>query len=150
MKEIDVFWFKASKTLLIYFGVPLILIGICLYFIYNIDVILINGFLWIALAFFMTIKGKYDEYKLNKTKQFNIVCEGYIIRIIPYNMIRYGSYLTARVQCRYKFDNKEYFIKSGLYLLTSLDKIENLHPRIYVHPQNRSKSKVVLLRNEVF
>ena len=61
-------------------------------------------------------------------------------------MIKIGSYVTASIKCKYKVNGVEYMVISGLYLLSPLDKSENLHIIIYVSKNNKNRYAVVTFR----
>ncbi|EGY80018.1 flagellar basal-body rod protein FlgF [Peptoniphilus indolicus ATCC 29427] len=66
-------------------------------------------------------------------------------------MVRIGSYMTARIKCKYKDEKSEKSVVSGYYLLSPWDRIENLNAKIYVEKNNDIKNIVVIHRTkEIF
>ena len=94
---------------------------------------------------FVTHIKKYNQYKFKRYKNDGICYDCTIIRVIPINMVRIGSYLTVRIECTCKLENSIVNVISGLYLLSPWDKIENLNAKIYM--KNNKKYILVLFRN---
>lgn len=148
MKTIETPWLKLSRFLGIGFGIPFTLLGIFLYFNYSNTAFLINGILWLGVALILLLKGKWDEHKLGKIMKYGDCYDASYIKVIPLNMIKIGSYVTARIKCKYKVNGVEYMVISGPYLLSPWDKSENLHIIIYVSKNNKNRYAVVAFRKE--
>lgn len=69
-----------------------------------------------------------------------------MVHIVPIPWVRIGSYLTARFECVYKSEKGDSLIKSGYYLLSPLDRIENFYAKIYFDCNNLDKYVVELLK----
>lgn len=145
MKIIETPWCKVGKFVVLGFGIPFSLVGSIWYFQDRSMVFLYNGILWGIIGLLLILKGKYNQYKFKRYKNDGICYDCTIIKVIPINMVRIGSYLTVRIECTCKLENSIVNVISGLYLLSPWDKIENLNAKIYM--KNNKKYILVLFRN---
>ncbi len=148
MKYIETPWLKVSRFSGIGFGIPFTLLGIFLYYNNANTAFLFNGVLWITVALLLILKARWDEYRLKKIMNYGDCYEASRIKVIPLNMVRIGSYITARIKCAYEVNGVEHKTISGLYLLSPLDKLENLHVVVYVSKSNKNRYGVVAFRKE--
>lgn len=146
MRAVATPWYKLYKPILFGFGIPFTLIGLIILYLAGNLAFLINGVLWIVIGLGLKIKGDYNQRKFEILKKEGLYHDGSVVHIFPAHGVRIGSYITARVECTYKAENGDSFVKSGYYLLSPLDKIENLHAKIYIDFNNLEKYFVELYR----
>ena len=100
------------------------------------------------MGYGLKIKGDYNQRKLQTLKREGLCYDCSVAHIVPAHWVRIGSYVTASVKCVYKDEKKDSLIKSGYYLLSPLDRIENLHAKVYFDPNNSDKYVVELFRGD--
>ena len=148
MKTIEAPWSIVGKFVGLVFGIPFSLIGLLWYVQDGNAAFLSNGVLWAGLGAICVIKGKLHKYQLKRLEKEGVCYDCSVVKIIPANMIRIGSYLTVRAECIYESDRTIHSVISGLYLLSPLDRIENLNAKIYVDKDNSKKWVLVLFRKK--
>jgi len=131
MRVIETPWNQLGKFIEFGFGIPFFL---C------------NGILWIFVGLILLLKAKIDKYKLEKLKKEGVCYECFVTEIVPINMIKIGSYLTARIKYTYNSKQSEINHISGYYLLSPWDRIENLGARIYIKKNNKRQKMLILFR----
>ncbi len=143
MKTVERPWFKASKFLGIWGGIPLTIIGLITYIYWKNIACLINGFVWLFISMAFLCKALLEYYKLKKLKDSGVKYECKINRLIPLHYIRFGSYIVSKVECTYEIDGTRYEILDGPYLLSPFEKEEKLSAIAYI---GKNKSMLVLSR----
>lgn len=148
MRTVATPWYKLYKPILFGFGIPFTLIGLIFLYIDGNLAFLINGILWVIVGCGLKIKGDYNQRKLQILKREGLYYDGSVAHIVPAHWVKIGSYVTARVECVYKAKKGDCLIKSGYYLLSPLDRIENLYAKIYFDCNNSDKYVVELFRED--
>ena len=149
MRPVATPWSRLGKFILLGFGVPFSLVGVVLYIVLDGNwALLLNGVLWLVIGGGLQAKRASDRRKLEKLKREGLCYDGSVVNIIPALWIRIGSYVTARVECIYKTGKGDCLVKSGYYLLSPLDRIENLYAKIYFDCNNSDKYAVELFRGD--
>lgn len=143
MKIVERPWFKASKFLGIWGGIPLTIIGLFTYIYWKNYACLINGFVWLFISIAFLCKALLEYYKLKKLKESGVKYKCTINRLIPLNYIRFGSYIVSKVECTYENNGTRYEILDGPYLLSPFEKEEKLSAFAYIV---KNKSMLVLSR----
>lgn len=147
MRPVATPWSRLAKFILLGFGVPFSLVGVVLYIVLDGNwALLLNGVMWLIIGGGLQVKGASDQRKLEKLKREGLGYDGFVVNIIPAHWIRTGSYVTARVECVYKTEKGDRFVKSGHYLLSPFDRIEDLHAKIYFDANDPAKYSVELFR----
>ncbi len=147
MRQVATPWSRLAKLLLLGFGVPFFLVGVVLHIALDGNwALLLNGVLWLVIGGGLQVKGASNQRKLEKAKKEGLCYDGSVVNIIPAHWIRVGSYVTARVECIYKTGNDDRLVKSGYYLLSPFDRIENFRAKIYFDPNDQAKHDVELFR----
>lgn len=142
MKYVETPWLKVNRFIFLLFGIPFSLVGIVDYLINSNIAFLINGILWIFLAFILTVKGKYNDRKLKKLMSDGNCFECEIIEVIPIHWIRIGSYATVRLKCVYRNNEDEHHVLSGLLILPPLSKLDDLSANAYISREDSKKYAV--------
>ena len=96
----------------------------------------------------LKIKGDNNQRKLQTLKTEGQSYDCSVKRIFPAHWVRIGSYVTARVECVYKAEKGDCLIKSGYYLISPLDRIENLYAKVYFDYNNSDSYVVELFRGD--
>lgn len=143
MKTVERLWFKASKFLGIWGGIPLTIIGLFIYIYWKNIALLINGFIWLFLSIALFCKALFEYYKLKKLKDSGVKYKCKINRVIPLNYVRFVPYIVSKVECTYEIDGITYEILDGPYLLLPFEKLEKLSAIAYIE---KNKSMLVLSR----
>lgn len=143
MKTVERLWFKASKFLGIWGGIPLTIIGLFTYIYWKNIAFLINGFIWLFLSIALLCKALLEYNKFKKLKDSGVKYKCKINRLIPLNYIRFVPYIVSKVECTYEIDGITYKILDGPYLLLPFEKEEKLSAIAYI---GKSKSMFVLSR----
>lgn len=143
MKTVERPWFKASKSLALWGGIPLTIIGLFTYIYWKNIAFLINGFMWLFISMAFLCKAVLEYYKLKKLKDSGVKYKCTINRLIPLNYIRFGSYIVSKVECTYENNGTRYEILDGPYLLSPFEKEEKLSAFAYIV---KNKSMLVLSR----
>ena len=120
MKTVERLWFKASKFLGIWGGIPLTIIGLFTYIYWKNIAFLINGFVWLFISMAFLCKAVLEYYKLKKLKDSGVKYKCTINKVIPLSYVRFGSYIVSKVECTYEIDGITYKILDGPYLLSIL------------------------------
>ena len=136
-------WFKASKFLGIWGGIPLTIIGLFAYIYWKNCAFLINGLVWLFVSIAFLCKALLEYYKLKKLKDSGVKYKCKINRVIPLSYVRFGSYIVSKVECTYEIDGITYEILDGPYLLLPFEKLEKLSAIAYI---GKNKSMLVLSR----
>lgn len=92
---------------------------------------LFNGLVWVTISIIFRTIGYVKERSLEKIKNEGNCYNASVVRIVPYSWMKVGSYITATVECSYLTGSGEKVVKSGLHLLTALDRLENLSAKVY-------------------
>lgn len=148
MKPVATPWDKLYKPILFGFGIPFTLIGFVFLYLNGNLAFLINGTLWVIVGCGLKIKGDNNQRKLQTLKTEGQSYDCSVKRIFPAHWVRIGSYVTARVECVYKAEKGDCLIKSGYYLLSPLDRIENLYAKVYFDYNNSDSYVVELFRGD--
>lgn len=148
MNYIETPWLIISRIFGLVVGIPFTLLGIFWYFQYGNNAFLFNGILWIVAALLLALKGKWNECRLKKIIKNGDCYEATLIEVVPLNMVRIGNYITVRIRCKYKANEVEHSIMSGVYLLSPLDKLDNIRIVVYVSKENKNRYGVVAYREE--
>ena len=148
MKVIETPWNQLGKFIEFGFGIPFFLLGLFWFFQDRNIAFLCNGILWIFVGLILLLKAKIDKYKLEKLKKEGACYKCFVTEIVPTNMIRIGSYLTARIKYTYNSEQSEINHISGYYLLSPWDRIENLGARIYIKKNNKRQKMLILFRKK--
>lgn len=143
MKIVERPWFKASKFLGIWGGIPLTIIGLFTYIYWKNIAFLINGFIWLFLSIALLCKALLEYNKFKKLKDSGVKYKCKINRLIPLNYIRFVPYIVSKVECTYEIDGITYKILDGPYLLLPFEKEEKLSAIAYI---GKNKSMLVLSR----
>lgn len=143
MKTVERLWFKASKFLGIWGGIPLTIIGLFTYIYWKNSAFLLNGLIWLFISIALLCKALLEYYKFKKLKDSGVKYKCKINRVIPLSYIRFGSYIVSKVECTYENDGITYKILDGPYLLSPFEKIEKLSAFAYI---GKNKSMLVLSR----
>ena len=143
MEIVEKFWFKASKFLGLYFGIPLTIIGLFIYIYWKNIALLINGFVWLFISIAFLCKALLEYYKLKKLKDSGVKYKCKINRVIPLNYVRFGSFIVSKLECTYEINGTRYKILDGPYLLSPFEKLEKLSAIAYI---GKNKSMIVLSR----
>ena len=143
MKTVERPWFKASKFLGIWGGIPLTIIGLFTYIYWKNYACLINGFVWLFISIAFLCKALLEYYKLKKLKDSGVKYKCKINRVIPLNYIRVGSYIVSKLECTYENNGTTYEILDGPYLLSPFEKLEKLSAFAYI---GKNKNMLVLSR----
>lgn len=143
MKTVERPWFKASKFLGIWGGIPLTIIGLFTYIYWKNIAFLINGFIWLFLSIALLCKALLEYNKFKKLKDSGVKYKCKINRLIPLNYIRFVPYIVSKVECTYEIDGITYKILDGPYLLLPFEKEEKLLAIAYI---GKNKSMLVLSR----
>lgn len=143
MKIVERPWFKASKFLGIWGGIPLTIIGLFTYIYWKNIACLINGFVWLFISMAFLCKAVLEYYKLKKLKESGVKYKCTINRVIPLNYVRFVPYIASKVECTYEIDGITYEILDGPYLLLPFEKLEKLSAIAYI---GKNKSMLVLSR----
>ncbi len=143
MKIVERLWFKASKFLGIWGGIPLTIIGLFTYIYWKNIAFLINGFIWLFLSIALLCKALLEYNKFKKLKDSGVKYKCKINRLIPLNYIRFVPYIVSKVECTYEIDGITYKILDGPYLLLPFEKEEKLSAIAYI---GKNKSMLVLSR----
>lgn len=143
MKTVERLWFKASKFLGIWGGIPLTIIGLFTYIYWKNIAFLINGFVWLFISMAFLCKALLEYYKLKKLKDSGVKYKCTINKVIPLSYVRFGSYIVSKVECTYEIDGITYKILDGPYLLSPFEKEEKLSAFAYI---GKNKSMLVLSR----
>lgn len=136
-------WFKASKFLGIWAGIPLTIIGLFAYIYWKNIACLINGFVWLFISMAFLCKAVLEYYKLKKLKESGVKYKCTINRVIPLSYVRFVPYIASKVECTYEIDGITYEILDGPYLLLPFEKLEKLSAIAYI---GKNKSMLVLSR----
>lgn len=146
MKMVETPWKGLYKAFLFVFGIPFSILGIIFFLIDGSWAFLLNGFIWIAFGIGVKLKSLKQIHKLEKLKSEGRVIKGSIVRIIPAHWVKIGSYVTAQLECVYETEEGEKTVKSGYFLLSPFDRLENLVANIYVDYRNVSSHIVEIYR----
>lgn len=144
MKTVQTPWEGLYKFVLFIFGIPLFLIGL----ISRSWAFILNGCIWIIFGVGLKIKSIYNRHKLETLKREGLCYDGSVVKIIPAPWVRIGSYVTARVECLYKTEKGDSFVRSGYHLLLPFDRIEDLYAKIYFDHNNLERYTVELFRRD--
>lgn len=144
MKIVERPWFKASKFLGIWCGIPLTIIGLLTYIYWKNCALLINGLVWLFISIAFLCKALLEYYKLKKLKDSGVKYKCKINRVVPLNYIRFGSYIVSKIECTYEIDGNRYKILDGPYLLSPFEKLEKLSAFAYI-----GKNKAVLVLSRI-
>lgn len=144
MNIVETPWERTYKFILFVFGIPFFLVGI----IIKILPLTINGIIWIVVGLGLLTKNIYNKRRLETLKREGLSCDGSIVRIHPAHMVKIGSYVTAKVECLCKTEKGDKSVRSGYYLLSPLDRREDLHVKIYFDRNNSENYAVELFRKE--
>lgn len=136
-------WFKVSKFLGIWGGIPLTIIGLITYIYWKNIACLINGFVWLFISMAFLCKALIEYYKLKKLKESGVKYKCKINRVIPLSYVRFVPYIASKVECTYEIDGTRYEILDGPYLLLPFEKLEKLSAIAYI---GKNKSMLVLSR----
>jgi hypothetical protein len=147
MRPVEAIWFRMSKFILLPFAIPFTIIGLLtLLFLQNPGWI-INGILWGIVGTVLFVKGKLRDKKLARLKSQGIYYNADIVEIIPNKYVRYGSYLTAKVECVYTdANNCTCLVQSDYFLLTILDSKETLNANLYTSQDNHKDYIIELMK----
>lgn len=148
MKPVAAPWYKLYKPLLFGFGIPFTLIGIITLYINGNLAFIYNGILWLIIGCGIKFKGDYNKRKLKSLKREGLSYECSVMHIIPAHWVRIGSYITARVECACEVESSRRLIKSGYYLLSPLDRIEDLYAKVYFDRNNLEEYVIELARKD--
>lgn len=143
MKTIERPWFKAFKSLALWCGIPLTIIGLFTYIYWKNIALLINGFVWLFISMAFLCKAVLEYYKLKKLKESGVKYKCKINRVIPLSYVRFVPYIASKVECTYEIDGITYEILDGPYLLLTFEKLEKLSAIAYI---GKNKSMLVLSR----
>lgn len=143
MKTVERPWFKASKFLGIWGGIPLTIIGLFTYIYWKNIACLINGFVWLFISIAFLCKALLEYYKFKKLKDSGVKYKCKINRVIPLSYVRFVPYIVSKVECTYEIDGITYEILDGPYLLLPFEKLEKLSAIAYI---GKNKSMLVLSR----
>ena len=132
MKTVERPWFKASKFLGIWGGIPLTIIGLFTYIYWKNIACLINGFVWLFISMAFLCKAVIEYYKLKKLKDSGVKYKCTINRAIPLSYVRFVPYIVSKVECTYEIDGITYKILDGPYLLLPFEKLEKLSAFSYL------------------
>ncbi len=69
-----------------------------------------------------------------------------VVKIFPAQMVKIGSYVTARVECLYKTEKGDNLVESGYHLLLYNDRGEALQAKIYIDRNDSNKYAIELFR----
>ncbi|WP_058486466.1 hypothetical protein [Defluviitalea phaphyphila] len=139
---------KLYKFFLFVLGIPLFIIGIILLIKLKNWALILNGILWIALGIGLKIKNIYYKYKLKMLKNEGICYEASVVKLVPSHWMHIGSYVISRVECAYKTEKGNCIVKSGYYLLSPFDRIEDLYAKVYFDNENSEKYIIELFRKD--
>lgn len=139
MKLVATPWNGLSKSLLVVFGIPFTIIGLALTSHIGNLLYISNGVLWIVISVILKVIGVTKQHRIEVLRKMCHCYDCSVVNIIPAHGVRIGSYITARVECIYETENGKCLIKSGYYLLSPFDKIENLYVKIYFDYNNPEK-----------
>ncbi len=149
MKAVATPWGRLARFILLGFGVPFSLIGVMLYMALDGNwALLFNGALWLIIGAGLWIKEATNQRNLKKLKKEGLCYEGSVVNIIPAHWIRIGSYVIAQVECTYKSGDGDSLVKSGYYVFSPFDRIENMYAKIYFNNNDPTKYRVELFRKE--
>jgi hypothetical protein len=148
MMNVKTPWYPAGLMALLLFGIPVSGIGIAVFFITDRNpAFLLVGGIFMLLGALSIVKGASLNRKLNRFKSNSKFFDATVTTIISANFLRIGSFITARVECSYKNGNdKKCLVRSGYYLLTGLDRMEDLYAKVHLGSDNPKDYIVELFR----
>ena len=92
------------------------------------------------------IKSTYDKRRLESLKREGRSYEGRVVRVLPVNWIRAGSYVTVRVECLVNTAAGDKTVRSGYFLLSPFDQVERLNAKVYFSLNDSEDFAVELMR----
>ena len=81
----------------------------------------INGAVWISIGGIFCFIAQSGDVKHERLKREGFCYDAEIVRIVPNIMIRIGSCVSARAECRYiNLEGKTCLVRSGLFLVENM------------------------------
>ena len=148
MKIVDRPWSKAFKPFLFLFGIPFFLFGFYFYSREGNIAAMDIGTIFILIGLVIKMIDLSIKGKLEMLESEGICYDARVVSIKPSYWIKIGSYITARVECRFQSEEGERTVVSKHFLLTPWDKKDKLFPKIYCHASNLDQYLVKLYRSD--
>ncbi len=136
------------KMTFLFFALPATVVGLVYLFKYNNLAWLINGVMWLSISIGLFARHRFIKRKLSDLKKSGICYDATIVKAIPKNMMRIGSYITVQFNVKFTGRNGDKVIKTHYYLLTQLDKVSNLNVKVYVDSNDEQNYAVEIYRKK--